>query len=429
MRLMKIQKILKRLLQLHPKSIDLSLDRIKRLLKDLDNPEKKITNAIQVIGTNGKYSFCSTLREIFETAGYKVNMNTSPSLRKFNERYYLAGKYISDDQLYNLLTEVEKINCKQSITFHEFICACFFLAASRSKSDVNILESGLFFRLDASNVLEKNIASIIMPIGIDHKDFLKEGTIDEIVYEKCSHLLKDSRIFVAEQKNGILQKIKKNISGNSSEKIIFGKQYNYRKNINDFVYKDEYGKVNLPLPNLLGDFQISNISTAVAVARKLRQFKIKNSDIKKSITNIRSEGRLQSITRGKLRKYVSKNNQILIDGAHNPLAASVVKKYLKTLNSGKKIIMLLGMMANKEHKEFIKIFKNIIHSVITVDIPNQINFIEKKKLSKIAQSCGIPSKTEISIKSALKNIAKENGNAIIFCTGSLYFAGEILNLN
>jgi len=426
---MKIQKILKRLLQLHPKSIDLSLDRIKRLLKDLDNPEKKITNAIQVIGTNGKYSFCSTLREIFETAGYKVNMNTSPSLRKFNERYYLAGKYISDDQLYNLLTEVEKINCKQSITFHEFICACFFLAASRSKSDVNILESGLFFRLDASNVLEKNIASIIMPIGIDHKDFLKEGTIDEIVYEKCSHLLKNSRIFVAEQKNGILQKIKKNISGNSSEKIIFGKQYNYRKNINDFVYKDEYGKVNLPLPNLLGDFQISNISTAIAVARKLRQFKIKNSDIKKSITNIRSEGRLQSITRGKLRKYVSKNNQILIDGAHNPLAASVVKKYLKTLNSGKKIIMLLGMMANKEHREFIKIFKNIIHSVITLDIPNQINFIEKKKLSKIAQSCGIPSKTEISIKSALKNIAKENGNAIIFCTGSLYFAGEILNLN
>ena len=428
---MKIKKILKRLLQLHPKSVDLSLDRIKRLLKDLDNPEKKITNAIQVVGTNGKHSFCSTLREIFETAGYTVNMNTSPSLRKFNERYYLAGQYISDDKLRNLLTEVEKINCKQSITFHEFICACFFLAASRNKSDVNILESGLFFRLDASNVLEKNIASIIMPIGIDHKDFLKEGTIDEIVYEKCSHLLKDSKIFIAEQKNDVLQKIKKNIYSNSSEKIIFGKQYNYRKNINGFFYKHEFGAVQLPLPNLLGDFQISNVSTAIAVARKLKQFKIKNSDIKKSITKIRSEGRLQSITQGKLRKYVSKNNQILIDGAHNPLAAKVVKKYLKISNSEKKIIMLLGMMANKEHKEFIQIFKDIIHSVITLDIPNQINFIEKKKLSKIAQSCGIPSKTENSIKSALKNIAKENDNdnAVIFCTGSLYFAGEILNLN
>ena len=182
---MKIQKILKRLLQLHPKSIDLSLDRIKRLLKDLNNPEKKITNAIQVVGTNGKHSFCSTVRAIFETAGYTINMNISPSLRKFNERYYLSGQYISDDQLHDLLVEVEKINNDQSITFHEFICACFFLAASRNKSNVNILESGLFFRLDASNVLEKNIASVVMPIGIDHKDFLKKGTIDEIVYEKC----------------------------------------------------------------------------------------------------------------------------------------------------------------------------------------------------------------------------------------------------
>ena len=239
---MKIKKILKRLLQLHPKSVDLSLDRIKRLLKNLNNPEKKITNAIQVVGTNGKYSFCSALREIFETAGYTVNMNISPSLKKFNERYYLAGKYISDDQLIDLLIEVEKINDSQAITFHEFICASFFLIASKNKSDVNILESGLFFRLDASNVLEKNIASVIMPIGMDHKDFLKEGTIDEIVFEKCSSLLKDSRIIVSEQKREVLTKIKKNISQNSSLKFIFGKDYTYKKNKNGFIYKDKKGK-------------------------------------------------------------------------------------------------------------------------------------------------------------------------------------------
>ena len=158
-------------------------------------------------------------------------------------------------------------------------------------------------------------------------------------------------------------------------------------------------------------------------------FKITDSNIKEAITNIRSEGRLQSITQGRLRKYVSKNTQILIDGAHNPLAALAVEKYLETLNSGRKIIMLLGMMANKEHKEFIQIFKNRVYSIIALNIPNQINFIKKEKLSKIAQSCGIPSKTENSIKSALKNIAKENDDAIIFCTGSLYFAGEILKLN
>ena len=426
---MKIQKILKRLLQLHPKSVDLSLHRIKRLLKDLDNPQEKITNAVQVVGTNGKHSFCSTLREIIETAGYTVNLNISPSLKKFNERYYLSGEYISDDQLQDLLIEVEKINKNKNITFHEFICACFFLAASRNKSDINILESGLFFRLDASNVLKKNIASVIMPIGIDHRDFLKKGTIDEIVYEKCSSLLNGSKILVSQQTKGVLQKIKKNIVNNTSEKIIFGENYNYEKNTYGFCYNDDLGKMNLPLPNLSGDFQISNVSTAIATARKLDKFKIADSHIKEAIIKIRSEGRLQNITQGKLRNYVSKNNQILIDGAHNPLAASAIEKYLGTLNSKRKIIMLLGMMANKEHKKFIQMFKNRVHSIIALDIPNQENFIEKVKLSKVARSCGIPSKTENSIRSALKNISKENENAIIFCTGSLYFAGEILNLN
>ena len=135
---MKINKILKRLLQLHPKSVDLSLHRIKRLLKNLKNPEKKITNAIQVVGTNGKHSFCSTIREIFETAGYTVNLNISPSLRKFNERYYFSGKYISDNKLYNLLTEVEKINTVQKITFHMIVslepCGCPILAINHRKT-------------------------------------------------------------------------------------------------------------------------------------------------------------------------------------------------------------------------------------------------------------------------------------------------------
>ena len=426
---MKIQKILKRLLQLHPKSIDLSLNRIKRLLKDLNNPEKKLSNVIQVVGTNGKHSVCSSLREIFETAGYSVNMNISPSIRRFNERYYLIGEHISDDELYDLLIEVEKVNNKQNITFHEFICACFFLAASRNKSDLNIFESGLFFRLDASNVIEKNIASIITPIGMDHKDFLKKGTIDEIIYEKCSALLNGSKIIVSEQQNNILEKIEKTIDKNSSEKIIFGKNFSYKNKAGKFLYKDTLGEIELPLPNLLGDFQINNVATAIAAVRMLKQFKITDSHIKQSITKIRSEGRLQYITNGKLRKYVSKNNQILLDGAHNLMAATAVEKYLENLNSQRKIIMLLGMMSNKDHEDFIKKFKNKVHSIITLDIPNQVNFMNKEKLSKIAQSCGIPSKTENSIESALNNIAKENNEAIIFCTGSLYFCGEILNLN
>ena len=426
---MKVQKILERLLQLHPKGEPSTLSRIKRLLKDLNSPENKIENVIQVVGTNGKNSFCVALREIIEKAGYTCNLNISPSLRKFNERYYFLGKYISDEELHDLLSEVEKINNNQSITFHEIITAAWILHASRKKSNINIIEAGALFRLDSSNVFQKNLCSIIMPIGIDHKDFLKEGSVDEIVYEKCSHLLNGSTIIVSEQKKDVLKKIKKNILSNSSKKIIFGEDYNYKKDISGFIYRDKIGKINLPFPNLLGDFQISNISTAIAAARNLEQFKINESHIKKAITKIRSEGRLQQITQGKLRKYVSVNNQIIIDGAHNPLGASAIKKYLKNLNSKKKIFMILAMMANKDHKEFIQIFKDKIHSIITVDIPNQTNFIRKEQLSKIAQSCGIPSKTDISIEKALENISNENKDATILCVGSLYFCGEILNLN
>ena len=328
----KIQNILKRLLQLHPKSVDLSLNRIKRLLKDLNNPQKEIENAIQVIGTNGKHSVCSILREIFETAGYSVNMNISPSLRKFNERYYLAGKNISDNELHDLLIEVERINNKQKITFHEFICACFFLAASRNKSNINILESGLFFRLDASNVLEKNITSVITPIGIDHKDFLKKGTIDEIVYEKCSHILNGSKIVVSEQKEDVLKKIKNNISKNSSSKFFFGENYKYIKNSDGFIYKDNKGEISLPCPNLLGDFQKSNASTAINTVRNLAQFNINESHIREAMVKIRSEGRLEFIKNGKLRKYVSDSNEILLDGAHNILAAEAINKYLESVN-------------------------------------------------------------------------------------------------
>ena len=239
----------------------------------------------------------------------------------------------------------------------------------------------------------------------------------------------DLKLLFQNKKKDVLEKIKKNISNNSSEKFIFGENYNFKKNTKGFSYRDKLGQMNLPLPNLMGDFQIGNISTAIVTARNLRQFKITESHIKKAITKIRSEGRLQSITHGKLRKYVSKNNQILIDGAHNVLAASVIREYLATLNSEKKIFMILGMMANKEHKEFIQIFKDKVHSIITLNIPNQDNFVDKEKLSKIAQLCGIPSKTEDSIESALRSIAIENNSAIIFCTGSLYLAGEILNLN
>jgi len=427
---MKIRKILKKLLLLHPRSIDLSLHRIQRLLKSLSNPEKKLQNCIQVIGTNGKFSICSTLREIYETAGYKVNMHISPSVRKFNERYYFSGEQINDSRLYKLLNEVEKANQSQPITFHEIVTAAFFLEAARTKAHINILEAGLFFRLDASNVLDKNIASIISPIGLDHKDFLKEGTVDEVIFEKCSKLLNGSKIIVSEQTSlEILNKISKTIQSNTSKKIISGKDFRYEKTSNGFDFIDNSGSLSLPKPSILGDFQYANISTAIATIKELDQFKVNQSHIITALSKIKTEGRLQKISNGKLRNYISNNNELILDGGHNTLAASVLTKYLDTLDKNKKIYMILGMMANKDHAEFISQFKNKLRLIIAVDIPNQKNFIKKEKLNQIIETTGIKSKTESSIQSSLQFIAKEDANAIIFICGSLYLCGEVLNLN
>ena len=427
---MKIRKILKKLLLLHPRSIDLSLHRIQRLLKSLNNPEKKLQNCIQVVGTNGKFSICSTLREIYETAGYKVNMYISPSVRKFNERYYFSGEQIDDDRLYKLLNEVEKANQSQPITFHEIVTAAFFLEAARTKAHINILEAGLFFRLDASNVLDKNIASIISPIGLDHKDFLKEGTVDEVIFEKCSKLLNGSKIIISEQTSlEILNKINKTIQSNTSKKIISGKDFRYEKTPNGFNFIDNSGSLSLPKPNMLGDFQYGNISTAIATVKELDQFKVSQSHIIIALSKIKTEGRLQKILNGKLRSYISNNNELILDGGHNTLAASVLTKYLDTLDKNKKIYMILGMMANKDHAEFISQFKNKLRLIIAVDIPNQKNFIKKEKLNQIIETIGIKSKTGTSIQSSLQFIAKEDENAIIFICGSLYLCGEVLNLN
>ena len=265
---------------------------------------------------------------------------------------------------------------------------------------------------------------------MDHKDFLKEGTIDEIIFEKCSKLLNGSKIIVSEQTSvKILNKIGKIIRSNLSKKIIYGKDFKYKKTPNGLDFIDNSGSLSLPKPNLLGDYQYGNISTAIATVKELDQFKVNQSHIITAITKIRTEGRLQKISNGKLRNYISNNNEVILDGGHNTLAASVLTKYLDTLNKNKKIYMILGMMANKDHAEFIRQFKNKLSLIIAVDIPNQKNFIKKEKLSKIIETIGIKSKTESSIQNSLQFIAKEDPDAIIFICGSLYLCGEVLNLN
>ena len=421
---MKLQKILSRLQKLHPKEIDLSLNRIQNLCNKLGNPQNFI-KCISVVGTNGKYSTIQALRAILKEANIKCNIYTSPHIQKINERFVYNNKEISDDDLTKLLIHVEKINNGEPITYFEILTAAYFFWAKQFRDNINIIESGLFHRFDATNIINKNLASIITSIGLDHLDWLpkNEQTLEKIIFEKTSKLLNSNIIVARQSSKETLNLIKKNIYSNKSNKIIFNKNYSYSFNENDFIYyEDQFGSLKLPQPNILGSFQIENISTAIATIRSLN-LHVNDENIKKGITKIQSVARLQEIKKGKL-KDLCKNNKIYIDGSHNPLGAKVLNEYLKSLNCKKHII--LGMMANKDHEKYISYFKNI-SSLTTIDIPNQPNAIKgidlKKKLSRFQN---IQFKNSI-IEAITSCPISEND--IILITGSLYLAGEVLNLN
>ena len=423
---MKLQQILSSLQKLHPKEIDLSLDRIKNLCKKLGNPQDNL-KYISVVGTNGKYSTIQAIRAILNDANINCNVYTSPHIQKINERYEYNNKEISDDELSKLLLKVKEINNNDAITYFEILTAAYFYEANKYKDNINIIEAGLFHRFDATNIIKSNLASVVTAIGLDHLDWLpkNEQTIDKIIFEKTSSLLNSKIIISKQSSNEIIDKIKDSIKKNSSNQLIFGNDFNYSLNENGFFYyEDSYGGLKLPLPNLEGEFQLSNVATAIATVRNIDEINVSDENIKNGITKIKNIARFQEIKNGKLKDLVKKN-KIYIDGSHNSLGASVLSKHLSSLKCNKHII--LGMMNNKDHIDYMDYFKNKISSLTTVDIPNQPNAISGEELMKKLKNSK-NTKYKKSIKEAIKSIDLENKDIIII-TGSLYLAGEVLNQN
>jgi len=423
---MKLQQILSSLQKLHPKEIDLSLDRIKKLCNKLGNPQDNL-KYISVVGTNGKYSTIQAIRAILNDANINCNVYTSPHIQKINERYEYNNEEISDNELSKLLLKVKEINNNDSITYFEILTAAYFYEANKYKDNINIIEAGLFHRFDATNIIKSNLVSVVTAIGFDHLDWLpkNEQTIDKIIFEKTSSLLNSKIIISKQSSNEIIDKIKDSIKKNSSNQLIFGNDFNYSLNENGFFYyEDSYGGLKLPLPNLEGEFQLSNVATAIATVRNIDEINVSDENIKNGITKIKSIARFQEIKNGKLKDLVKKN-KIYIDGSHNSLGASVLSKHLSSLKCNKHII--LGMMNNKDHIDYMDYFKNKISSLTTVDIPNQPNAISGEELMKKLKNSK-NTKYKKSIKEAIKSIDLEDKDIIII-TGSLYLAGEVLNQN
>ena len=421
---MKLQKILSRLQELHPKEIDLSLDRIKILCKKLDNPQDKI-QAISVVGTNGKNSTIQACFAILKEANIKCNVYTSPHIQKINERFVFDNKQLEDNELAKLFEEVEAINDNQPITFFEIISACYFYKAAQYPNNINLCEAGLFFRFDATNILKKNLASVVTSISKDHLDWLpkNEQTIEKIVFEKTSSLLNSNIIVAKQNSKETMDCIKKNISQNKSNKIYFNDNFSYSLSENNFFYyEDKLGGLKLPKPNVRGQYQLENISTAIATLRTLN-LGVNDEHIKLGIQKINNIARLQEIDSGKLKDLI-KDNLFIISGDHNEDGARVLNEYLDSLDCKKHVI--IGMMANKEHEQYISYFKNI-SSLTTVDIPNQPNAISGKDLKDKFKN--IPNVNyQNNIRQAIKSINIKKGDLLII-TGSLYLCSEVLNLN
>ena len=421
---MKLKKILSRFQKLHPKEIDLSLERIKSLCEKLGNPQDRI-KAISIVGTNGKNSTIQACHSILKEANKKCNVYTSPHIQKINERFVFNNKELENDELAALFEEVEKVNENKPITFFEILTACYYYKAAQFPDNINLIEAGLFHRFDATNILKKNLASVVTSISKDHLDWLKkdERTIEKIVFEKTSSLLNSNIIVAKQNTKKTMNCIKKTIHQNSSNKIFYNDDFSYTNNEKDFFYyEDKFGGLKLPMPNILGQFQLDNISTAIATLRTLN-LGIKKEHIQMGITKISSLARLQEIKSGKLKELV-KNNKLIVDGSHNEDGARVLNEYLQSLDCDKHVI--ISMMANKDHEKYISYFKNI-SSITTIDLNTQANSISGKELKekfKIMPNV----QYQPSIEHAIKSINLKEGDLLLI-TGSLYGAAEVLSLN
>ena len=399
----KIDNLLFNITKLYPKYIDLNLLRLKNLLHKLDDPQNKLPPVIHIAGTNGKGSTLIFIKNIMEEYGLKVHCYTSPHLIRFNERIILSNKQINDDDLFDTLNEVIKINNNKEITFFELTTAVALLNFSRKKADFCLIETGLGGRLDATNAIKKKILNIITSIGLDHEEFLSPY-LKNIVTEKCGILSKDIPVIISSQntnyKNYLLRKKTKDINC----KILKLKS----------IPKNSY-------LGLDGMHQKINAKTAVTAIKYVLK-DIKNDVIQKGLQKARWPGRIQKLSFKN--NLITKSNQILIDGAHNVEGAKIINSHLNKLNLGK-WNFIFGMMNNKNPEEFIEIIEKHIEKIIFIPIRNQKNSYQPEELKNIFKEKKFYSIVKRDLKSALSSISSKKS---LFITGSLYLMGDVLKL-
>ena len=421
-----IDKLLDELLELHPKRIDLSLDRVCNLLEKLDNPQNKINNIVHIAGTNGKFSTLKFIQDILRSNNKSTNAYISPHLIRFNERFQLMDKEISNEELYSVLNKVKDFNHSDPITFFEITSSAFFEAASNSPADYTLLEVGLGGRLDSSNVITPAI-SVITSISRDHQDFLGDS-IEMIAFEKSGIIKSEIPTIIGYQPYPEAKEILMDQAEYKKAPIFaHGIHWNLTEHNDKLIYEDNQNKIEFDNLYTHNVFQKKNLGLALAAASKLTNIDIKSFVSKNLHNKTYFPGRMEKISDGKLGSTIASTNELYLDGSHNEDAASNLNETINQLTN-KKLCIILGMINTKDPISYLSKFDKI-DALTVITIPNEESAIDSNELYAGLKKYYENVNRADSIQEALANLNNNYQDARILICGSLYLAGKVLEMN
>jgi dihydrofolate synthase/folylpolyglutamate synthase len=428
-----IDPILERVMRLHPRVIDLGLERIERLLSALGSPQKKLPPIVHVAGTNGKGSLVAYLRAMAEAAGYRVHVYTSPHLVRFNERIRLAGRLIEDDALDDLLTECEQANEEKPITFFEITTAAAYLAFSRVPADLAVIEVGMGGRYDATNVIEPAL-SAITPIGYDHTGFLGDK-LEGIAGEKAGILKRAVPAVIGRQREVSAEVIAAEAAKLAAPLFRMGREWQVMSTASGFRYQSDLMVLNLPEPALAGAHQIDNAATAVACVERLRAARLEIDDVavRKGLASVEWPARLQKLSRGPLVEALPPGSELWLDGGHNEdcgLALARMASDWASEPAPLPLYLVFGMLTTKDASGFLRPLARHARAARAVPFPEGHSAYTPAEACAKAAEVGLDCAPANSIGAALEDLlASQPAPMRILICGSLYLAGDVLARN
>lgn len=412
--------ILERMMALHPKIIDLTLDRVYRLLSALGDPHLALPPVIHLAGTNGKGSTQAMIRAGLEADGKRVQAFTSPHLARFHERIRLSDGLISEPALEAVLAECETANGGIPITYFEITTVAAILAFSRDPADYCLLEVGLGGRLDATNIVDAPRICTITPVDLDHQQFLGD-TIEEIALEKAGILKPGTLCAVAPQHDAALAVIQAQADGLAAPLAVANQDWQVWEEHGRLAYQDENGLLDLPMPALIGAHQVMNAGTALTVLRALG---VSDAACAAALTDAVWPARMQKLQSGPLLEMASKA-EFWLDGGHNPAAGRALTEALSRLQS-RKTILICGMLKTKDISGFLAPLHQVADHLIAVSIDGEAATLPASETAKAASDVGFTASEAASLQAAVLQAQAIDPEARILICGSLYLAGQVL---